>query len=154
MINLTTSQNAHVTVVNGSTLTGKTIWTTSRSSSTMTTVRAASSATLSVALVPRRAAVLRRAAHREVVAQEEALREAVHQGLHRETQAVVAVAPAAMMTTITIRLAAVAEVEGDSFLCHKTDKTIKTMVVGTRNGTQPGCRCHSRLKSGIKTQLI
>ena len=74
----------------------------------MTTVRAASSATLSVALVPRRVAVLRRAVHREVEVQE-ALQEVVRQGLRRETLDVVAVAPAAMMTTITIRLAAVAE---------------------------------------------
>ena len=82
----------------------------------MMTVRAASSAMLSVALVPRRAvAVLQRAAHREVAVQEEAHREAVHQGLLRETQAVVAVAPAVMMTTITTRLAAVAEAAGDSF---------------------------------------
>ena len=103
----------------------------------MTTVRAASSATLSVALVPRRAAVLRRAVHREVEVQEEALREEVRQGLRRETQAVVAVAPAVMMTTIITRLAAAVEAEGDSFLCHKTDKTIKTIVVGTCNGSQP-----------------
>ncbi len=121
----------------------------------MTTVRAASNATLSVVSEPRRAAVvLQRAAHREVVAQEEALREAVHQGLHRETQVVVVVAPAVMTMAITIRLAAAVEAEGDSFLCHKTDKTIKTIVVGTSNGTQPGSRCHPRLKSGIKTQLI
>ena len=83
----------------------------------MTTVRAASSAMLSVALVPRRAVVLRRAAHREVAVQEEAHREAVHQGLHRETQVVVAVAPAAMMTTIITHLAAVvAEAAGDDVL--------------------------------------
>lgn len=75
----------------------------------MTTARAASSATLSVALVPRRAVVLRRVVLQEVEVQEEAHREAVHQGLHRETQAVVAVAPAVMMTTITIRLAAMVE---------------------------------------------
>ena len=83
----------------------------------MTTVRAASSATPSVALVPRRAAVLRRAAHREVAVQEEVLREAVHQGLHRETQAVVVVAPAVMTMAITIHLAAVvAEAAGDDVL--------------------------------------
>ena len=75
----------------------------------MTTARAASSATLSVASVPRRAVVLRRVVLQEVEVQEEAHREAVHQGLHRETQVVVAVVPAVMMTTITIRLAAVAE---------------------------------------------
>ena len=103
----------------------------------MTTVRAASSATLSVALVPRRAtAVLQRAAHREVAVQEEVLREAVHQEvLHpeteaqevalreavlqevrrRETLAVAVVAPPAMTTMITTHRAAVAEGEGDSF---------------------------------------
>ena len=86
----------------------------------MTTVRAASSATLSVALVPRRAAVLQRAAHREVEAQE-----AVHQGLHRETQAVVAVAPAVMTMAITIRLAAVAEVVVDDFFVTKPTKPSK-----------------------------
>jgi hypothetical protein len=80
----------------------------------MTTARAASSATLSVASVPRRAAVLRRVVLQEVEVQEEAHREAVRQGLHRETQAVVAVAPAAMMTTITTHLAAVAEAVGDN----------------------------------------
>ena len=101
----------------------------------MTTVRAASSATLSVALVPKRAAVLRRAVLQEVEVQEEAHREEVRQGLRRESLAVVAVAPAAMMTTITIRLAAAVEAEGDSFLCHKTDKTFKTIVVETSNGT-------------------
>jgi hypothetical protein len=119
----------------------------------MTTARAASSATLSVALVPRRAAVLRRAVLQEVEVQE-AHREAVRQGLHRESLAVVAVVPAVMTTTIITRLAAAVEAEGDSFLCHKTDKTIKTIVVGTSNGTQPGSRCHPRLKSGIKTQTV
>ena len=109
---------------------------------------------LNVALVPRRAAVPLRVALREVEAQEEALREAVHQeALRRETLAVVAVAPAVMMTTITIHLAAVAEAEGDSFLCHKTDKTFKTIVMGTSNGSQP-LAVAPRLKSGTKTQLI
>ena len=80
----------------------------------MTTVRAASSATPSVALVPRRAVVLRRAVLQEVEAQEEAHREAVHQEtLHRESLAVVAVVPAVMMTTITTRLAAAVEAAGD-----------------------------------------
>ena len=81
----------------------------------MTTARAASSATLSVALVPRRAAVLLRVVHREVVAQEEAHREAVHQDLHREIQAVVAVAPA-VMRMIIIHLAAAVEAAGDDVL--------------------------------------
>ena len=82
----------------------------------MTTVRAASSATLSVALVPRRAAVLRRAVHREVEAQEEAHREEVRQGLRRETLAVVAVAPVAMTTTIITHLAAAVEAVGDDVI--------------------------------------
>ena len=92
----------------------------------MTTVRAASNVMLSVASVPRRAAVLRRAAHREVEAQEAALREAAHQeALRRESLAVVAVAPAAMMTTITTRLAAVAEVVVDDFFVTKPTKPSK-----------------------------
>ena len=79
----------------------------------MTTVRAASSATLSVALVPRRAAVLQRAVLQEVEVQEEAHQEVVRQGLRRETQAVVAVVPAVMTTMIITRLAAAVEAEGD-----------------------------------------
>lgn len=126
MIGPTTSRNAHAMAVSGSTLTGGNIWTTSRSSSTMTTVRAASSATLSVALVPRRAAaVLQRAVLQEVEVQEEAHREAFRQGLHRETQAVVAVAPAVMMTTIITRLAAVEEDVGDDFFVTKPTKPSK-----------------------------
>ncbi len=101
----------------------------------MTTVRAASSAMPSGASVPRKAAEV---LHREVEVQEVAAREAVLQEvLRRETQAVVAVAPAVMTTTITIHRAAVAEAEGDSFLCHKTLKTFKTIVVGISNGSQP-----------------
>ena len=88
----------------------------------MTTVRAASSATLNVALVPRRAA-----ARQEVVRREVHLREAVpHHVRLRETLAVGAVAPPAMTTMIIIHRAAVAEAEGGSF-CHKTDKTNKTL---------------------------
>ena len=88
----------------------------------MTTVRAASSATLSVASVPRRAV-----ARQEVVLREVRLREAVpHHVRLRETPAVVAVAPPAMTTVIITHRAAVAEVEGGSF-CHKTDKTSKTL---------------------------
>ena len=116
MIGPTTSRNAHAMVASGSIPIGKSTWMTSRSSSMMTTARAASSATLSVASVPRRAVVLRRVVLREVEVQEEAHREAVRQGLHRETQAVVAVAPAVMMTTITIRLAAAVEAVGDDVL--------------------------------------
>jgi len=81
-----------------------------------TTVRAASSATPSVASVPRRAVVLRRVVLQEVEVQEEAHREAVRQGLHRETQAVVAVAPAVMTMAITIHRAAVAEAAEDDVL--------------------------------------
>ena len=81
----------------------------------MTTVRAASNATPSVALVPRRATGHLRVAHREVEAQEEAHREVVPQeALHRENLAVVAVAPAAMMTAITIHRAAVVEAAVDN----------------------------------------
>ena len=90
----------------------------------MTTVRAASSVTLSVASVPRRAAVLRRAVHREVEVQE-ALREEVRQGLRRETLDVVAVAPAVMTTMITIHLAAAVEAEGDDFFVTKLTKPSK-----------------------------
>ena len=98
----------------------------------MTTVQVASSATLSVVLVPRKAV-----AHREVAVQEEALREVVPQeALRRESLAVVAVAPAVMMTTITTHRATVAEAVGDNFF-HKTDKTFKTIVVETSNGSQP-----------------
>ena len=84
----------------------------------MTTVRAASSATPSVALVPRRAvAVPQRAAHREVAAQEEVVREAVLRvAVLQGNRTVVAVAPAVMMTTITTHLAAVAEAVGDDVL--------------------------------------
>ena len=85
----------------------------------MTTARAANSATLSVALVPRRAvAVPPRAAHREVAAQEEALRVAaahVAEAILRENRTVVAVAPAVTKTMIITRRAAVAEGEGDDF---------------------------------------
>ena len=81
----------------------------------MTTARAASSAMLSVASVPRRAAALRELVHREVAALEVALREAVLQEARlRETLGVVAVAPAAMTTTITTHRAVVAEAVGDS----------------------------------------
>ena len=82
----------------------------------MTIVRAASSATLSVALVPRRAAALREVVHLEAEAQEVARREAVLQEVRlRETLAVAAVVPPVMTTTITTHRAAVAEGEGDSF---------------------------------------
>ena len=111
---LISSRNAHATVANGSTPTGRTTWTTSTSSSTMTTVRAASNATLSVASVPRKAVARQEEALREVVAQEVALREAVPlEDRLRETQAVVAVAPAVTKMTIT-HLAAEAEAVGDN----------------------------------------
>ena len=82
----------------------------------MMTVRAANSATLSVASVPRRAAALREAVHPEAEALEVALREAVLQEVRlRETQAVVAVVPPVMTTTITTHHAVVAEAAEDSF---------------------------------------
>ena len=80
----------------------------------MTTVRAASSATLNVVSVPRRAAALREVVHQEAAVQEVALREAVPQEARlRETLAVVAVAPPVMKTTI-IHRAVVAEVVEDN----------------------------------------
>ena len=126
----------------------------------MTTVRAASSATLSVVLVPRRAVVvLQRAAHREVVAQEEVHREAVHreavhqEALHRESLAVVAVAPAVMMTTITTHHAAVAVVAGDSF-SSQNRQNLQNNSHGNMQRLATACRCLPRLKSGIKTQTV
>ena len=80
----------------------------------MTTVRAASSATLSVALAPRRVV-----AHREAPAQEVAHRVAavhVEAVIPQGIRTVAAVAPAVMMTMITIRLAAVVEAVGDDVL--------------------------------------
>ena len=80
-----------------------------------TTVLAASSATLNVASVPRKAVVVpQRVAHREVAAQEEVPHEA-----HREAaipqgnRTVVAVAPA-VMTTTTMHRAAEAEAAEDN----------------------------------------
>ena len=101
----------------------------------MMTAQAASSATPSVALVPRKAVVVpQRVAHREVVARETAIPR--HVPL-QETLAVAAVAPAAMTTTIITHRAVVVEAVGDSF-CHKTDKTYKTFFqyIGS-NGSQP-----------------
>ena len=79
----------------------------------MTTAQAASSATLSVASVPRRVAVLRRAPVQEVAAREAVLRAVV---LPQGNRTVVAVAPADMTMAITIHLAVVVEVEGDKFV--------------------------------------
>ena len=111
----------------------------------MTTVRAASSATLSVALVPRRAAVHLRVALREVAVQEVAHREVVPQeALHRESRAVVAVAPAAMMTTITIHLAAVVEAAGDSFLSQNR-QNLQNNSRGNKQRLATACRCYSRI---------
>ena len=116
----------------------------------MTTVRAASSATLSVALVPRRAAVLLRVALREVEAQEEVHREEAHQeALHRESLAVVAVAPAVMMTTITTHHAAVAVVAGDSF-SSQNRQNLQNFSQGNMQRLATACCCLPRLKSGIK----
>ena len=85
----------------------------------MTTARAASSAMLSVALVPRKAAeVPPRVVHREVEVREAVLRVAaahVAEVIPQESRTVAAVAPAAMRMTI-IRRAAVAEEEGDKFV--------------------------------------
>ena len=87
----------------------------------MTTVRAASSATLSVALVPRRAAVLREAPAQEEVVREAVLRVAVLQG----NRTVVAVEPADMMTMISIHHAVVVEAAEDDFLVTKPTKPSK-----------------------------
>ena len=82
----------------------------------MTTARAARSAMLSVALVPRRAAVHRKAVLQEEEVQEVALQEAVPQeARHRETRGVVAVVPAGTRMT-TIHRAVVAEAVADSLL--------------------------------------
>ena len=84
----------------------------------MTTVRAASSATLSVALAPRRATAPLEVALPRVPLQEEVLRGEAHPRVHlRETLAVAAVAPVAMMTTITTRRAVMAEAaEGNGYI--------------------------------------
>ena len=84
----------------------------------MTTVRAASSVTLSVASVPRRAAVLREAPAQEVEVQEVEVQEAAPRAavLPQGNRTVVAVAPAVMTMAITTRLAAVAEAVGDDVL--------------------------------------
>ena len=82
----------------------------------MTIVRAASSATLSGALVPRRAAAPLEVALQRVPLQEVVLRGEAHPRVRlRETLAVAAAVPAAMMTTITTHRAAVAEAIGDNF---------------------------------------
>ena len=82
----------------------------------MTTARAASSAMLSGALVPRRAAVPLEVALPRVPLQEVVLRGEAHPRVRlRETLAVAAVVPAVMMTTITTHRAAVVEAVGDSF---------------------------------------
>ena len=79
----------------------------------MTTVQAASSATLSVASVPRRAVALREVAHQEAAAQEVALREVVPQEARlRETLAVAVVAPPVTKMTIIHRAAVVEGEEG------------------------------------------
>ena len=120
MTGLTTSRNALAMAASGSIPTGKTTWMISKSLLTMTTARAASSVTLSVALVPRRVVVApQRAAHLEVAAREAVLRVAaahVEAVIPQESRTVAAVAPAVMMTTIITHRAAVAEVVGDSFM--------------------------------------
>ena len=87
----------------------------------MTTAQAASSATLSVALVPRKAAeVPQREVHREEAAQEEVLRVAaahVEVVILRENRTVAAVAPAVTKTMIIIRRAVEVEVaEGNGYV--------------------------------------
>ena len=94
----------------------------------MTTARAASSAMPSVALVPRRAAVPQRVAHREVKAREAVLHGAaalVAGAILRENRTVVAVAPAVMTMEITIHHVAVAEAAGDNFLFLGVTKPTK-----------------------------
>ena len=140
---LTTSRSVPAMVASGSTPIGKITWMTLRFSSMMTTVRAASSATLSVALAPRKAAeVPPRVVHREVAAQEAALRVAaahVEAVIPQESRTVAVVAPVVMTTTIITHRAAVAEAVGDSF-CHKTDKTSKTLFQHIGRATAPvGC---------------
>ena len=103
----------------------------------MMTVRAASSATLSVASVPRRAAALREVVHLEGAAQEAALREAVPQEVRlRETLVVVAVVPPAMKMTITHRVV-VAEADGDKFLSQNRQNFQNLVYLLGSNGSQP-----------------
>jgi hypothetical protein len=103
----------------------------------MTTARAASSATLSVASVPRRAAALREVVHLEVEAQEVVLQGAVLQEVRlRETQAVAAVAPPAMKMTITHRVV-VAEADGDKFLSQNRQNFQNLVYLLGSNGSQP-----------------
>ena len=100
----------------------------------MTTVRAASNATLSGALVPRRAvAVPQRAAHQEVAAQEAVRREAAipRRVRLRETQVVAAVAQAVMKMTITHRAVEVVG-EGDEIVLIPP----APLKRGTRKATQ------------------
>ena len=105
----------------------------------MTTAQAASSATLSVASVPKKAVVVpQRVAHQEVEVQEVVPRTAVPPEAvtrHQENRTAVAVVPAVTRMIITHR-AAVAEAEGGSF-CHKTDKTNKTLFQHIGRATAP-----------------
>ena len=84
----------------------------------MTTAQAASSATLSVASVPKKAVVVpQRVAHQEVEVQEVVPRTAVPQEAvtrHQENRTAVAVVPAAMRIMITTHHAVVAEAAGDN----------------------------------------
>ena len=91
----------------------------------MMTVRAASSAMLSGALVQRKVVlVYQKLVPQEAEAQEMALREAVPQEVRlQETQAVAAVVPAAMTTTITTHRAAVAEAAEDNGEVENMDKS-------------------------------
>ena len=98
----------------------------------MTTARAASSATPSVASAPRRAAALRGVR----LLREVALQEAAQGVRLRGNRTVDAVAPAVTTMAITTHRAAVAEAVGDNF-CHKTDKTSKTYFQHIGRATAP-----------------
>ena len=107
----------------------------------VTTVRAASSAMLSVALAPRKAAEAPpKAVRREVAVQEAALRVAaahVEVVIPQESRIVVVVAPAAMTTTTITHRVAVAEGEGDSIVTKPTKlaKPFFNILGGQRHPT-------------------
>lgn len=104
--------------VNGSTPTGENIWTTSKSSSMMTTARAASNAMPSVVLVPRRAVAAQRVVPQRAAAQEVAPRvvavRVAEVILLQGNRTVAAVAPAVMTTMIITHRAAEVEVVEDN----------------------------------------
>jgi len=113
----------------------------------------------SVALVPRRAAVPQRVAHREVEAREAVLHGAaarVAGAILRENRTVVAVAPAVMTMEITIHHVAVAEAAGDNFLFlgSQNRQNHQNNSRGNKQRLATACRCHPRLTSVYKMQLI